>query len=83
MKETIVRIKNPEMYKVKEYGILQQKMNETSVINFNSNMCGLCVNIVHSDYEIISPQNCKLVNGKIIVYRNGVEINTGLELWEK
>lgn len=80
---TIVKIKNPEIYGCERYGILQQKMEETSIINFDSNMGGLCVNIKNEDFYNISSYMWSVIRGRVIIHCNdGTNYLTNLRLWE-
>lgn len=79
---TIVRIDNPENYThVREYGILQQLMQETAVINFDSNMGGMCTNIKHSDYHVVPSYMWEVYDGEAIIPCCGGYIRTGLKIW--
>lgn len=77
---TIVKIREPEKYGLSHqiYGILVQSMDETAVVNFNSNRGGMTINIAHGDYDIISPDCWATCNGQVII--NGVYV-TGLKIW--
>lgn len=81
----IVKIINREKYNnnifVKEYGVLQQKMNETAIINFDGNMGGICVNIAHDDYVIVSSHEWKTIDGRVIVSEHDKCIDTDLRIW--
>ena len=78
---TVVKIKNPERYNpfCKTYGILQQRLLETSVINFDSNRSGICINIAHEDYTIIPSDMVDTIGEKIIIQYPGGHIDTGLK----
>ena len=79
---TIVEIINPKRYNLHQsYGILVQQMNETSVVNFDSNMGGMCINIKNSDYRIVPPYMWEVFEGKAIIPCCGGYINTGLKIW--
>ena len=89
MPEKIVKITNLEDYKniKKKYGILMQSMTETAIINFDSNMGGLAVNVKHGDYSILPSNMYKVENGKVFVYDydhvpHGF-IDAGLTIWSK
>lgn len=78
---TVVKIYKPERYRLKnnqQYGILVQPMQDTALINFRGNCGGLCINIAHSDYGVVSPDYWKICNGEVII--NGC-IPTGLRIW--
>lgn len=81
---TIVKILNPERYKSLNqiYGILVCPMEETAVINFDSNKGGLCINVAHGDYGVISPCYWDVIDGKVVVRACGGYIHTGLKIWE-
>lgn len=78
----IVEIDNPEKYThVRNYGILQQSMEETAVICFDSNMGGMCTNIKHGDYHIIPRYMWEVIDGEAIIPCCGGYIKTGLRIW--
>lgn len=77
----VVRIYNPEKYKpfAKEYGILVDSLQETAVINWNGNRGGICTNVEHKDYYLVSPCSWDICDGEIMI--NGY-VPTGLEVWD-
>ena len=78
----IVKIDNPEKYMyVKNYGILQQTMEETAVINFHSNMGGICTNISHGDYHIVPRYLWEVIDGEVVILCRDEYINNGLKIW--
>ena len=89
MAEKIVRINRMERYGsfVKKYGVLIRSMNETAVVNFDSNMDGIAINIAHEDYSVVSPSMYKVEGGRVFVYEYGEKshgyVDTGLMLWER
>jgi len=85
MSEKIVRINNMENYTSvnKKYGILVRSMKETAIINFDSNMGGIAVNIAHGDYSILPSDMYEIRDGKVFVYdyeEHGY-IDAGLMIW--
>lgn len=81
---TIVRLKHPEKYKTydKSYGILQQRMAEISVINLNSNMGGITINVANSDFTVVPPYMWEtLPNCEVIIPCCGGYIPTGLVIY--
>ena len=80
---TIVKIRHPEKYKSlhQTYGILVQSMENTAVINFDSNKGGMCVNIAHEDYGVVSPNYWDILYGEVIIECSGGYIPTGLKIW--
>jgi hypothetical protein len=84
MKEvTIVKIHNPEDYFpfCRAYGILMHSMTETAVINIDSNMGGMTINIKHGDYHVIPSDMWELLDGKVIIPYYGGYIETSLKIW--
>lgn len=81
-KLTVVKIYDVEKYKpfAKEYGILEDLLPETAVINWSGNMGGICTNISHTDYGIVSPDYWTIINGEIIIKPNGGYVRTGLRI---
>lgn len=79
----VVKIHEPEKYKpyARRYGILVNSLKETAVINFNSNAAGLCVNISHDDYGVVSPDYWDILDGEIIIKPYGGYIKTGLRIY--
>lgn len=84
-KIVIIEILDIEKYKynpfVKKYGILQDTLYETAVINWESNRGGICTNISHKDYKILPDFMWDIVNGEVIVLCCDVHICTGLKIW--
>ena len=80
---TIVKIRHPEKYKClrQNYGILVKSMEDTAIINFDSNMGGMCINIAHGDYGVVSPDYWDILNGEVIITGYGGYIRTGLKIW--
>lgn len=83
-KVIIVKIFNTEKYNpyVKQYGILQDVLGETAVINFDSNRGGMCTNVSHGDYKILPDYLWNIIDGEVIVLCGDVHICTGLKIWE-
>ena len=80
---TIVKIRHPEKYKFlrQNYGILVKSMEDTAIINFDSNMGGMAINIAHEDYGVVSPDYWDVLNGEVIITGCGGYIKTGLKVW--
>ena len=83
---TIVKIRNPQNYEMLKnkkvvYGILISSMENTAVINFDSNKGGLAINISHSDYGVVSPDYWDILDGEVIITCYGGYIPTGLKVW--
>lgn len=80
---TIVKIRHPEKYKSlhQTYGILIQAMENTAVVNFDSNKGGMAINIAHEDYGIVSPNYWDILDGEVIIECSGGYIPTGLKIW--
>lgn len=77
----VVKVYKPEKYSLnQQYGILIQSMQDTALVNFTSNTSGLCVNIAHSDYGVVSPNSWKVFDNEIEVKGPNGYITTGLEL---
>ena len=84
MKEiTIVKISNPEKYKPygQTYGILEDILDQTAIINWCSNMGGVCTNVAHEDYSIVPAYRWDVVDGEVIIPCYGGYIRTGLKVW--
>lgn len=81
---TIVRIKNLEQYApyAKKYGILQQVLPMTAVVNFDSNMGGVCINIAHEDYALVPTYAWELINGEVVISGFCGGTHTGLKIWK-
>ncbi len=80
----VVRIYNTEKYKpfAKKYGVLEDSLIETAVINWDGTGCGICTNVSHRDYGIIHPNNVVIINGEILVcYGYGDFERTGLKVY--
>lgn len=79
----VVQVYNPEKYKPfgQTYGLLIQSMDETAVINWNSNMGGICTNVSHGDYGIVSPDRWDIYNNEVVIICCGGYIRTGLKVW--
>lgn len=76
---TVIKVYKPDKYNLHQrYGILKQSMQDTALINFSGNTSGLCVNIAHSDYGVISPDYWDILNGEVVVTPYGGYIRTGL-----
>ena len=61
-------------------------MTETAIINFNSNMGGIAVNVKHGDYVILSSDRYIIdKDGKVFVYDYDVKphgyVDAGLKIW--
>lgn len=84
MKVTIVKILNSEKYKPfsKSYGILYDILEETAVINWDSNRGGMATNVSHTDYSILPEYLWNVVDGEVVIPRCGGYIRTGLKIWE-
>ena len=80
---TIVKIRHPEKYKNlhQNYGILVKSMEDTAIINFDSNMGGMCINIAHEDYGVVSPDYWDVLDREVIITGYGGYIKTGLKIW--
>lgn len=80
---TIVKIRNPEKYRLSNqvYGILEYPMRDTAVVNFSGNYGGLCINIAHEDYGIVSPNYWDVYDGMVVITCSGGYIPTGLKIW--
>ena len=78
----IVEIHNPEKYNkfCKKYGILVQSMQETAVINMDSNMGGMAINIKHGDYHVVPAYMWEVYDGEAIIPCCGGYIKTGLRI---
>lgn len=78
----IIRMKQIEKYKpfAKHYGILVQSMEDTAVINWDSNKAGIATNVAHADYDIVSPDYWDIINGEIAIVCGGGYIRTGLKI---
>lgn len=78
----IVKINNPEKYGpfAKKYGILQDVLENTVVVNWNSNMSGICTNVSHGDYAIVPNYMWELIDGEVIINSNINPVNTGLKI---
>lgn len=77
----VVKIYEPEKYKpfAKHYGILVDSLQETAVINWNGNGGGICTNVKHEDYGIMSPDYWDIASdGEILITPYGGYIETGL-----
>lgn len=81
---TVVKIRCPEKYKLlhQTYGLLVQSMEETAVINFDSNKGGMAINIAHGDYGVVSPDYWDIYNGQVVITCYGGYIPTGLKIWQ-
>lgn len=76
---TVIKVYKPDKYNLRQrYGILKQSMQDTALINFSGNTSGLCVNIAHSDYGVVSPDYWDILNGEVVVTPYGGYIRTGL-----
>jgi len=80
---TIVEIHNPERYKpfCKGYGILVKSMDETAVINMESNLSGLDINIPHGDYHVVPKYMWEVLDNEVVIPCCGGHIPTGLKIW--
>lgn len=80
---TVVKIFNPEKYKLSNqvYGILVDSMRDTAVVNFSGNCGGLCINIAHGDYGIVSPNYWDIYDGEVVITCSGGYIPTRLRIW--
>lgn len=85
-KIVIIELLDTEKYRynpyAKKYGILQDTLYTTAVINWDSNRDGICTNISHKDYKILPDHMWDIVDGEVIVLDCGVHIYTGLKIWE-
>ena len=78
---TLVEIRNPNDYKPwgKKYGILQEELIETGVINWSgTNGTGFCTNVSRFDYKRVP--SYEIVDDEIVVYdySSGKYVWTGL-----
>lgn len=81
-KVMIVKIRNPEKYRLHQtYGILQQVMGETAVINLDSNKGGMAVNIAHGDYVVMPSDYWAVFQGQVCITGYGDCFPTGLTVW--
>lgn len=80
----IVKIRNLQRYGwgVKEYGYLVQQMQDTDVVRFGSNTCGLCINIAKEDVIHISQDNIFIYKGKLYLKTYDGEIDLYLDYWD-
>lgn len=78
----VVRMKQIEKYKpfAKHYGILVQSMEDTAVINWDSNKSGIATNVAHEDYSIVSPDYWDIYDGEIVIRCGGGFLKTGLKV---
>lgn len=78
----IVKIHNIERYKpfAKQYGVLQDSLESTAVINWDGNNGGICTNVAHEDYGVVSPDYWDIINGEVVINRYGGCIHTGLKI---
>lgn len=83
-KVTIVKIFDSEKYKPygKIYGILQDKLEKTAIINWNSNVGGICTNVDHKDYSILPDYLWDIIDGEVVLPCCGGYIRTGLKIWK-
>ena len=79
----VVKLRNPLKYEPysKQYGIMVDSLNETAVINFNSNTAGICVNVSHDDYGVVSPDYWDILDGEVVIKPYGGYIRTGLKIY--
>lgn len=79
----VVKIRNVDKYKpfAKTYGILVQSMEETAVINWTGIYGGICTNVSHEDYGVVSPDYWDILDGEIVITPYGGYIRTGLKVW--
>lgn len=79
-KVVIVKILDTKKYNpyVKPYGILQDVLDKSAVINFSSNRGGLCINVSHGDYEILPEYLWDIIDGEVIIRY----VRTGLNIRE-
>jgi hypothetical protein len=83
---TLVKIRNPQNYQMLKnkgtvYGILVSSREHSAIINFDSNMGGLAINISHCDYGVVSPNYWDILDGEIVITCCGGYIPTGLKVW--
>ena len=83
-KWAVVKIYDPEKYKpfAKRYGILVDSLHETAVINWDGNGGGICTNVKHGDYGVLSPDYWDVLDGEVIITPYGGYIRTGLYITE-
>lgn len=81
---TIVEIHNPEKHHpyCNKYGILVRSMQETAVINMDSNMGGMAINVKHGDYHVVPAYMWELLGNEVIIPCCGGHISTGLKVWQ-
>lgn len=79
----VVKLRNPEKYEplAKQYGIMVDSLENTAVINFNSNASGICVNIPHDEYGIVSPDFWDIMDDEIVITPYGGHMRTGLKIY--
>lgn len=70
-------------YGCKQYGVIEQKMQNTIVVNFGGYRCGgMCINIAHGDYRLKDCLDFVVQGGKIYLKTIDGFVDTDLKYYD-